>query len=378
MMTDERRAWLRGAYLDRIMETAQAYAAGHSHFADSEWESFIAAEFEYLTELSAEDHAYLREQAGLEAWKRIRDDNIARRKEVFGLIRSDHPDVFSGDIELFAFDSGWGDLVRHAAERLETYPEEWRARIMGGKEKFGALVLWCQYDTKQRGARSEIERLREEVRLRSLATCEICGSSGRLRLSAFAKTVCDKHAAVMGEFRDDDGMHADPWKWNEERRLEDYIDDVIGKGRALIADVQAGLIGDEYPAESADVLKDLAPVRPRPTDHVTDTDAEFFPSPLRATPIGQRIDDDTWSKVGREQEMLIEFGFHILDSVQGACVKVEYLDGYIRDEIAQWREFAAQPLTESDEEFLRGYLRELIDAEYERVRLKQNADRNNE
>jgi len=96
---------------------------------------------------------------------------------------------------------------------------------------------------------------------------------------------------------------------------------------------------------------------------------------LRATDIGRRLDDDTWSKSGREQELLLEFGWHVVDTAQGACVKVEYFDGYVRDEVAAWREFAVQPLTQSDEAFLRGYVRELIDEEYERVRLKQEADR---
>jgi hypothetical protein len=196
--------------------------------------------------------------------------------------------------------------------------------------------------------------------------CEICGSSGRLRLSGFAKTVCDQHAGVMGEFREDDGKWSDPWKWSEERPLEDHIDHVLGFGRALIAEAQhrKRQSYDDYPPEAADVLKDLIPVRPRPTHHVMDERID----PIRATDVGRRVDDDTWSREGREQELLGEFGWHIVDTVQGACVKVEYLDGYVRDEVAGWNEFSAQPLTESDKVFLLGYLRELIDAEYERVK----------
>jgi hypothetical protein len=79
----------------------------------------------------------------------------------------------------------------------------------------------------------------------------------------------------------------------------------------------------------------------------------------------------------REQELLIEFGWHLQDATNGAAVKVEFLDGYVRNEVAGWREYAAQPLTESDEQFLRGYLRDLIDAEYERISIKQQAERNN-
>jgi hypothetical protein len=130
----------------------------------------------------------------------------------------------------------------------------------------------------------------------------------------------------------------------------------------------------EYPAESVEILRGMDPVRPRPKGHVMYETND----PLRETPIGQRIDDDTWSKSGREQELLIEFGWHLQDATNGAAVKVEFLDDYLHNEVAGWREFAVQPLTETDEEFLRGYLRGLIDAEYERFRRKQVAVRNNE
>lgn len=360
-ITDERKAWLHGAYLDRIIETAMHYAGTHAHFVDEEWEFYIAGAFEYLTELTAEDHDYLREAAGLEAWKRIRDIAVAAREAAYGKLRGDNTDVISPDAR-FAMDIGWIPLLQHAADRVRTYPMAWKVSLVGGKEKLGCCVLHiaCEYDA--RGCRSEVERLREEVRLRSLSMCEICGSSGRLRLSGFAKTVCDKHAVVMGEFREDDGLWGDPWTWGDDAGR---IDDLLAKGRAVIS---------EYPAQSAELLRGMDPVRPRPTQHVMlESD-----DPLLSTPIGRRIDEDTWNKSGREQELLVEFGWHLQDAVNGAAVKVEYLDGYVRDEVDGWRDYAAQPLSESDEDFLRQYLRGLILEEYERIRIKQAAERNNE
>ncbi|TAW73025.1 hypothetical protein ELI16_14305 [Rhizobium ruizarguesonis] len=371
-MDDNRRAWLGGAYLDRITESAMHFAKDRTHFVDAEWLEF-GDDFRYLDELSAEDHAYLRKQAGLEAFRRIVTTQSAARVAAFGKFRADNTEVISPDAR-FAMDIGWIALLQHAADRIRTYPAAWKVQLVGGKEKFGCLVLHIACDYDQRGCRSEVERLREEVRLRSLSICEICGEPGRLRLSGYAKTVCNRHAAVMGEMRDDDGKWADPWKWSEERPLEDHIDHMLGFGRALIAEAQhrKRQSYDEYPPEAAEILKDLVPVRPRPTQHDVRID------PIRATDIGSRVDDDTWSKSGREQELLIEFGWHIVDSTQGACVKPEYLDGYVREEVAAWQEFAAQPLSEHDEEYLRGYLRELIDEEYERVCLKQDAERNDE
>lgn len=361
MITEERKAWLRGAYLDRIIETAMHYAGTHAHFVDAEWEAYIVGAFEYLTELTAEDHGYLREQAGYEAWQRIRAALGSASWTAIAKLRSDNGDVIPTDAS-FAVGMGWLPLLQHAAERVRTYPRAWKVSLVGGKEKFGCCVLHIACDYDARGCRSEVERLREEVRLRSLAVCEICGEPGRLRLSGYAKTLCDQHAPIMGEFREDDGVWADPWSWGDDTGR---IDDLLAKGRAVMS---------EYPPETAELLRGMDPVRPRPSGHVMLQSND----PLRSTPLGMRIDDDTWSRAGREQELLQEFGWHLQDATHGAAVKEEYLDGYVRDEVDGWREYAVQPLTESDEDFLRQYLRGLILEEYERIRIKQAAERNNE
>lgn len=261
MITDQRRQWLRGAYLDRITEVAQTYVADHTHFVDAEWEAYIAGEFAYLTELSAEDHGCLREQAGYEAWTRIRAALAEASGTAIAKLHRDNSDVISTDAS-FAFGMGWLSVLQHAADRVRTYPESWKVSLVGGKEKLGCLVLHIAYDYDQRGCRSEVERLREEVRLRSLAMCEICGASGRLRLSGNAKTVCDKHAVVMGDLREDDGCWADPWAWNDDAAR---IDDLLAKGRALMSG---------YGAETVELLKNMNPVRPRPKHHTTDHDPD--------------------------------------------------------------------------------------------------------
>ncbi len=127
-----------------------------------------------------------------------------------------HGDVVAQDAE-FAFDKGWLPLVEDAVIRMRTYPTSWKARLHGGKEKLGCLVIFVGCDYGQRGCRSEVGRLLEEIRLRSLAMCEICGCQGRLRLSGYAKTLCGDHSAVMRHFRADDGAHADPYRWREEQ-----------------------------------------------------------------------------------------------------------------------------------------------------------------
>lgn len=98
--------------------------------------------------------------------------------------------------------------------------------------------------------------------------------------------------------------------------------------------------------------------------------------PFLQNEIGRRIDDDTWQRSGREQELLIEFAWHIEDAVNGACVKEEFLDKYVDGEIDGWRTTAVVPVSDSDRKFLHGYLRELIDEEYARVKGKPPAERN--
>lgn len=280
------------------------------------------------------DMPLLRELIMEDLWPRLRAQHRDLRTFLFGKLPAKYPGAFAEDAE-FAFDVGWRSLLQSAAERLQTYPSSWRAKISGGKEKFGCCVIYIDCDVGQPGARSEIERLREEVRLRSLATCDICGSHGRLRLSSIAKTVCDKHVAVLGEMREDDGMWADPWKWHEDRPLEDHIADVIATGRAVMSAVEE-------------------------------------------TDLRKRIDDDTWRRSGREQDLLIEFSGVIEDAVNDAVGKAEHLDDYIAKELDGWRTTAVVPVSDRDREFLHGYLREFIDAEYERIRQKQEAERNNE
>lgn len=339
-MNDDRRQWLRGAYLDRIRESGWHFAEGRTLFVDAEWREYVKDDFSHLRELAAEDHAYLRDQAGLEAFRRIVAVQSAAHDAAVEKLRAENADVVNS-AGRFALDTGWFSLLNYAADRVRTYPAEWRARIDGAKEKFGALALHIDCDYNQRGCRSEVERLREEVRLRSLATCEICGEPGRLRLSGWAKTLCGKHASVMGEFREDDGLWADPSKWHD---ASSVIEDLLVKGRALLS---------EYPAESAELLRDTAPVRPRPKEHVTD--------PLRATAIGKRIDDDTWSRSGRDQELLIEFGHHIIQAVIAAtAVADEQRGDWIAEDVEGWDEYAAEPLSDADRAWLLEYILTLV------------------
>lgn len=368
---DKRRHWLRGAYMDRITEAAMHYAATRSYFIDSDFLEFVADGFAYLTELTAEDQQYLRDQVGRESLRRVALSRAKDREEFFGNIVAENPDVVTTDAE-FAFDLGWLDLLQSAVDRVRTYPDAWKTRIVGGKEKFGCCIIHIDCDYSARGCRSEVERLREEVRLRSLGMCDICGENGRLRIGQWAKTVCDKHAAVIGGFREDDGMWADPWKWHDEDEIADVqagldeldrgesvsIDVVLTKARGIVAaaEIRKGQ-SDEYPAESAEILKDMDLVRPRPKDHVVNL--------MPPTAISRQIERDIEKNYGRKADLLFEFCGALETAVVAAMsVADDDVDLWLRSEVDRWQ--GAQPLSEGDRDFLHRYLRSLaID---ERVR----------
>ncbi|WP_117190998.1 hypothetical protein [Rhizobium terrae] len=243
-MTEDRKKELSQMCRLEIRKTSvlmkMALAEYGYHFAESVFDVEFAAMFERLNQESVlpDDYEILGNLVLSDLWPRLKQAHREQRENVFGHLKTMYPETISSDAE-FAFDMGWAGLVQDAVPRIQSYPAAWRAKITGGKEKLGCLVLHIACDYDHPGCRSEVERLREEVRLRSLATCEICGGQGRLRLSSVAKTVCAKHAAVLGEMREDDGLWADAYRWRDEQPIEDHIADVIATGRAVIGAVES-------------------------------------------------------------------------------------------------------------------------------------------
>ena len=338
MNSEDRKRWLRGTYLGRIVEIAQHYAATRTYFIDANFVAFVAGEFEDLRDLSDDDRQYLRDQVGLESLRRVALSRARDREEIFGQLIADNDDVVARDAE-FMFDIGGVGLVRDAVSRMRTYPTSWKVRLDGGKEKFGCLVLFVSFDVDARGAMPEIRRLREEVRLRSLATCDICGDPGRLRIGQWAKTTCGKHAAVLGSFREDDGRWADPWHW-----LEDGQDD---------------------PPEAAEVLKDLLPGRKRPKSHIIDL--------VPRTDIARQIEADIETNYGRKADLLLEFIDKLEIAVVAAMSVADHdVDFWLRSEVDRW--VGVQPLSDDDRAFLRRYLQSLaIDERCRRQRRDSGA-----
>lgn len=345
------------------------------HFVQSVFDAEFQAMLDRLEDKPFTEHdvPVLMDLLMDDLWPRLRDQHRQHRDYVFDAIKKMNRETISVDAA-FAFDIGWRRLLQSAADRVETYPSAWKARLVGGKEKLGCCIIHIDYDGCQLGARGEVERLREEIRLRSLATCDICGENGRLRLSSIAKTICDKHSAVLGEMRDDDGVHADPYRWRDEQPIEDHIAEVIATGRAVmsasdgeIADVQTGLDELKLWREEAESLRQHLVV----VGHMLE---EYKHRHRPKTAIFRQIERDIESNHGRKAELIIRFVGQIETAVVAAMsVAGDDVDFWLRTEVDRWQ--CVQPVSDDDREFLHGYLRELIDTEYERVKAKA-AERN--
>ncbi|MBY3314769.1 hypothetical protein [Rhizobium laguerreae] len=105
----------------------------------------------------------------------------------------------------FAFSAGWTDLLDELVTELVKLDQS--ARIAGGKEKFGSMIVFIDHDPAKR---VDIAALKESYRKRSVKVCDECGDPGRLRIGvSIAKTTCDRHAHLAAPFREDDGEVVD-------------------------------------------------------------------------------------------------------------------------------------------------------------------------
>lgn len=138
---------------------------------------------------------------------RFRTDISKRR---FVELRERHAYNILPDAE-FRFGPGWSHLIRQASAAAVGFDPAWAVKIRHGKEKLGCLILSFDYEGDE--PRTPVFRLEESIRKKSLTICEECGQPGRLRMGhMICKTTCDRHAHLIGEPRDDDGIVLDCWE----------------------------------------------------------------------------------------------------------------------------------------------------------------------
>ncbi|ANL12009.1 MULTISPECIES: hypothetical protein [unclassified Rhizobium] len=125
-------------------------------------------------------------------------------RQRFTALKVAHSPVIAPDAS-FAFSAGWTGLLDEMAADLVRL--DGSARIMGGKEKLGSMIVFIDRDPAKTKA---VSALKEDYRRRSLDVCDECGAPGRLRMGvSIAKTTCDRHAHLAAPFREDDGEIVD-------------------------------------------------------------------------------------------------------------------------------------------------------------------------
>ena len=106
---------------------------------------------------------------------------------------------------------GWVPLIRQAAVAVSAFPSEEKNRITGCIAKGGMLLL--RFEKRMSPTYAGSFRLGEEIRKKSLSTCEECGRPARLRIGRERQmSTCEDHVFLVGDLRDDDGRHLDPWE----------------------------------------------------------------------------------------------------------------------------------------------------------------------
>jgi hypothetical protein len=71
--------------------------------------------------------------------------------------------------------------------------------------------------------------------------------------------------------------------------------------------------------------------------------------------------------IGRERELLDEFASELVDATNGCAVRDDLLGSYVDGEV----DLFSGELSPRDKQRLRGLLRKMIDAEYERIRSRR-------
>lgn len=135
--------------------------------------------------------------------------NVLRHRR-FVRIQDKFADILD-EMVVLTIRPGWKPLLERVCDRLRWMPPEWDAKLLRAEEKSGYMILRFAYDHGNDAARNELERLREEIRLSSLAICEECGHQGRFRYSPCRSlTLCDRHARLAQPTLPGDGVMADP------------------------------------------------------------------------------------------------------------------------------------------------------------------------
>lgn len=136
--------------------------------------------------------------------------------------KSDYADVYVQDegpgARGLEFGPGWTGILREFCDSLREFQGAGqRTRLRWGKEKFGALRLFCDCDDE---IAAYVGERRGIAYGKSLRTCQECGDLARLQFGySICLTLCDRHKHLVGEPDPSrDGIILDVDAWSRKQR----------------------------------------------------------------------------------------------------------------------------------------------------------------
>ncbi|MGO8111765.1 hypothetical protein [Rhizobium leguminosarum] len=143
-------------------------------------------------------------------------------RRTFAELKIAYADVYQADAgpepRGLEFGPGWTQILREFCDHLRDFNDTGRTcRLRWGKEKFGALHLFCDYDDS---IQRYVEHAKGIAYGRSLGTCQECAAPGRLRYGdMICLTLCDRHSHLAAPLdQEKDGKILDVSAWSRSQR----------------------------------------------------------------------------------------------------------------------------------------------------------------
>jgi hypothetical protein len=99
----------------------------------------------------------------------------------------------------FEIEDGWEPIVRRLAEKLEPIARETTLRAVQVKEKNGGLRFYVEHGALPEDVVGMVRAAVAEARDQSARTCELCGGDGVLRGTHHVQTLCAQCADLLAD-----------------------------------------------------------------------------------------------------------------------------------------------------------------------------------
>lgn len=106
---------------------------------------------------------------------------------------------FYGEDFYFECQEGWYDLLFEAGERIESICDFYNIKntfkATQVKEKFGSLRIYYEEENIPSFISKQVSKIIEDIEIRSINICEICGKEGNVEIiKKYSQVRCKNHS----------------------------------------------------------------------------------------------------------------------------------------------------------------------------------------